>query len=132
MMIMGNLLYWTISVTSKDRKDVYALRAETLECLQKASLERTPGKWDNVSAWLFPAYLTFEHNNSDFIYPRLTFTGYKAFVVNLVLAFIFSIMLPNPLKKRLFNFLFVLLTGIAGLTALFILPDYSTKQLKSK
>ncbi|MDR1624562.1 MAG: DUF4857 domain-containing protein [Tannerellaceae bacterium] len=132
MMIMGNLLYWTVSVTSKKGKDIYALKSGTLECLQKIAIERTPGKWDNVSAWLFPAYLTFEHNNSDFIYPRLTVTGYKAFAVNLALALLFSLVISNPGKKRLFNFLFVLLTGITGLIALLILPDFSTKKIKSK
>lgn len=132
IMIMGNLLYWTVSVTSKRGKDVYALKSETLECLEKVSLDRIPGKWDNVSTWLFPAYLTFEHNNSDFIYPRITVTGYKAFAINLVLALIFGLAIPNPNKKRLFNFLFVLLTGIAGLIALLILPNFSTKKIKSK
>lgn len=132
MMIMGNLLYWNVAITSQEGKDVFALKTETLECIEKTHINRTPGKWDKVSEWLFPAYLTFEHNNTDYVYPRLTVTGCKAFAVNLLLALIVGIFIPNPKKKRLFNFIYVLITGIAGLVALLLLPDFSTKKIQSK
>jgi len=132
VMIMGNLLYWTVSVSTKEGKDVYGLKTETLECLQKIHMDRTPGKWDNVSKWLFSAYLTFEHNNTDYIYPRLTFTGYKALVTNLLLALIIGLFVPNPNKRRIFNFVYILFTGIAGLVALLLLPNFSNKKINSK
>lgn len=132
VMIMGNLLYWTVAVTKPDGKDFYALKTETLECIEKSHIDRTPGKWDKVSEWLFPAYLNFEHRYSDYIYPQFTFTGYKAFIVNFILALLIALFIPNTSKKRIFNFIYILLTGIAGLVALLILPDFSTKKYKQK
>jgi len=132
VMIMGNLLYWTVSVMSDRGKETYALKTETLENLEKVHIERTPSKWDKTSEWLFPVYLTFEHKNTDFVYPRLTFTGYKAFIVNLALALIVGLFIPNPNKKRILSALYILLTGFAGLIALLILPNFSTKKIQSK
>jgi len=132
VMVMGNLLYWSVSIMSDKGKDTYALKSETLECLQHVHLDRTPGKWDKVSEWLFPVYLTLEHRNTDFIYPQLTFTGYKGFIINLVLALLIGLLVPNPGKKRIFSFVCILIAGIAGLIALLILPNFSTKKIKSK
>jgi len=132
VMMMGNLLYWTVSVTSDKGKDTYALETESLKSLQEVHLDRTPGKWDKVSEWIFPAYLTFEHNNTDYVYPRFTFTGYKAFALNFVLALLVALFVPNPNKKRIFSFVYILLTGIAGLIALLLLPNFSIKKIQSK
>ncbi len=132
VLIMGNLLYWTVSVTTRNGKEVYALHAETLESIQQVSLNRTPGRWDKAAAWLFPAYLTFEHRNTDYVYPRLTCTGWAAFTTNVVLALLFALCLPNPGRKRAFSFVYILLTGIPGVLALLILPDFSTKTYQSK
>lgn len=131
-MIMGNLLYWNVSVTTLHGKNTYALDVETLKCIEKVSIERTPSKWDKISEWLFPVYLTFEHNNTDYVYPRFTMTGYKAFIVNFVLALIVGLFLPNPNKKKLFGFVYILLTGVAGLIALLILPDFTIKKISKK
>lgn len=132
VMIMGNLLYWNVSVTSSNGQNSYALKTETLERIAENHIERTPGKWDMVSEWLFPVYLSFEHSNTDFVYPKFTFTSYKAFAINILLALAFALLIPNPNKKRIFQFVYILFTGIAGVVALLLLPNFSTKKIQSK
>lgn len=132
LLIMGNLLYWTVSVTNSKGKDVYALKASTFEQVEKLSIPRVEGRWDKVSAWLFPIYITLTHENSDFIYPQVSFTGYYAFLVNLLLSIVMALFIPNSPKKKILQSLYVLITGIPGLIALLILPNISTRKLKKR
>lgn len=128
ILVMGNLLYWTVTVSRPDREDVYALKTETLERVAKYTTLREENKWDMVSKYLFPMYITFEHKyESEFIYPDFNFTGFYAFALNLLLAVGMLFVRPNTMKKRFFNSLYVLITGIIGLIVLLILPDFKKR-----
>ena len=128
ILIMGNLLYWTVTVTKADKQEIYALDTKTLTRVQNVEIPRTIGKWDTVSKWMYPAYITVSHPNTDYIYPKVTFTGYYAFIINLILGAVFAIVLPNPRKKRILQFIYIAITGIPGLIALLLLPNFSTKK----
>ena len=127
MLLMGNLLYWTVSVTTPSGIGYYALRTETLERVDEYHIACTPGVWNRVSEWLFPAYLTFDHPDSDYIYPAFVFTGIKAFAVNALLALLVFGLVANTRKRKIFHAAFLLFTGIAGLIALLLLPDFKYK-----
>lgn len=127
LMVMGNLLYWTVSVSSPSDRKYYALHTDDLKCITNYSINRTPNKWDKVSEWLFPAYLTFENRNSDYIKPNIHFTGFCAFAINALLALAFGLLVVNPGRKRIYGVLYILLTGIAGFVALLILPKFKNK-----
>ena len=124
MLLMGNLLYWTVSVTTPSGIDYYALRTETLERVDAYHIAQSPGLWQRVSAWLFPAYLTFSHPDSDFIYPAFVCTGWKAFAVHILLALGVFLLVPVKRKKKIFFASYILITGITGLVALLLLPGF--------
>lgn len=128
--VMGNLLYWTVSVTSPQGRDYYALEAGTLKRVAEYSVARQRNRWDKASEWLFPYYLTFRSTDSDFIAPRVNRTGFRGFGVNVLLAVAAGIFVSGSRcrcrcrswGRGIFNVLFVLVTGIAGVLALLLLP----------
>ncbi|MDR0823688.1 MAG: DUF4857 domain-containing protein [Prevotella sp.] len=125
VLIMGNLLYWTVTTTKPDKQVAYGLKTESLERVAEYTIERETNKWDIVSKWLFPAYLTFEQKYvSGFIYPVFNFTGFYVFIVNFILAVGVFFLNTQTTKKRIFNSIYILITGIVGLIALLILPEF--------
>jgi hypothetical protein len=120
--VMGNLLYWTVWVTASDKRTYYGLETETLKKVDEYKVDRKDNKWDKFSKYLFPFYLTFENENSDFIKPHFIFISFFGFIINVLLAIFIVVSLKESDSKRIFNFIFIFITGIAGFLSLLILP----------
>lgn len=118
VMVMGNLLYWTVSVTTLHSRKYYGLETSTLEKVAEYTVRREENKWDKTAKWLFPYYLTFQHPDSNYLYPQIQVTGWYGFAINLLLAALGGLFIPAVRHRKLFNILFVLLTGIAGMIAI--------------
>lgn len=127
VIIMGNMFDWTVSVITPDNKICYALDCATLKRLTDYTIEREIGKWDKISKWMFPYYLSVENSNSDFISPQITVTGVYGFITNFILAIFAGIFAGGSRNKRILSAVFTLLTGIAGLIALLLLPNFRSK-----
>ena len=125
--LMGNLLYWTVNVSSATGRKYYALEATTLNQVSRHFIARQPGGWDKASRCLFPVYLTFEQANSSYIAPRLHFTGWCGFLANAVAVAVYLIFGLGCRKKKAAISLYILITGIAGLLAVVILPGFRKK-----
>jgi hypothetical protein len=76
LMIMGNFLYWTVSIQNNAGKHFYALKTETLEKVRSTSVKIPVNQWDAIASW-FPVYLDFRDPHSDYIAPRLHFPLFK-------------------------------------------------------
>ena len=125
LMIMGNLMYWTVSIQTSEGKHYYALEAESLKKLRSADLAAPVNKWDTFAQWLFPVYPVFKDAHSAYISPRLHFSGYRAFIVNALLAALSLALFAGRTRgKRLFDCVYTLLFGIAGIVALAIVPAF--------
>jgi hypothetical protein len=127
VILMGNMFDWTVSVVTPLAKKSYALDAETLKRIAEHTIDRTPGKWDAVPRWAFPLYLTPEIPESSYIQPYFHYTGIYGFVINIVLALLVAIFVSGSPKRKIFNVIYILLTGVAGLIALLILPYSKNK-----
>lgn len=127
IILMGNIFDWTVSVITPESKKCYGLDAASLKRIAEHDIDRTPGKWDKVSKWIFPAYITIESKSSDYLLPAFHFTAFTALLINFLLALGIGLFVQNTTRKRLFNFTFVLITGIAGFVALLILPGLRKK-----
>lgn len=121
IILMGNMFDWTVSVITPQAKKCYGLDAESLKQIAKLNIERTPGKWDEVSKWLFPVYLTFDSKYSDYLAPAFHFTAFTAFIANFILALGRGVLERGSTKKRIFNIIYILITGLAGFVALLLL-----------
>lgn len=122
VVIMGNLLYWTVSVTTPEGRDYYALRTSDLQQVSKHSIAREVNNWDKAVSLLFPFYLTFDSPYSDYLVPVIHFTGWMGLVFNLILAGLVLVISRRNRQEPIFNSLFVFLTGLAGFIALLLLP----------
>lgn len=122
MMILGNMLYWTVSVTTEKGKDYYGLDMETLQKLSKYHVQKEPDNWDRVASWLFPLYLNFDDKNSDYVTPHLHLTGLKAITTNLFLTLLLVSVLKRPRKRKIQDGVWVLIFGLAGAVATLFVP----------
>ncbi|MDR2086703.1 MAG: DUF4857 domain-containing protein [Dysgonamonadaceae bacterium] len=121
--IMGNFLYWTVSIRTDAGKHFYALDAETLKNRRYFYQDAAVNRWNVIANRLFPVYLTVKDidKHSEFIAPRLHFTAYSALWANVLLAFLSVFIFPHRTKKKkIFDSVYSLVFGIAGTTALLI------------
>ncbi len=119
--LMGNMLYWTVSVTTEKGKDYFGLEQESLKRLAEYHVEKSPDKWEKVSSVLFPFYLTFEDGNSKYIRPYWHYTGYIACILNIILA-ILAFFLPRRTgKEKVLVSVWTLFFGIPGILAAILL-----------
>ncbi len=130
--VMGNLLYWTVTVSGAGGRRYYGLETLSLAQVGRYEIAGTPNNWDKSSKWLFPAYLTFEHGNTNYIMPRLTFTGYYALAANILAAAAVLLLATVSRRKKIGLSVYVLITGLAGLLAVAILPGFRNKQTSNK
>jgi hypothetical protein len=128
MVIMGNLLYWNVSVTTPTGRDYYALKTTTLEQVARHRVAHQPDPWERLSSWIFPFYLTFDDPDSAYLYPRLHFTGRRGWLAHLLPALLVGLLVPNDRRRRVYHSLYILITGFAGLLALLALPRFITKK----
>ncbi len=121
--VMGNILYWTVTITGDDSRRYYALNSDDLLSIGSHSIAREQNLWDALSRYILPFTLSFEAENSEFIAPRFTFGSFGAVLISVALALVSLILYRRePLKMRLFTFVLVAASGAAGLIAIAILP----------
>lgn len=124
LMIMGNMLYWTVSVEGPAGKEIFALRTESLERVGRHHIDKPENKWERYAGYLFPFYLTFKEKKSDYIFPSFHFTAWHAFILNALLA-VAAILWWKPARNRkAFYFIFLLITGIVGAIAALLVPGH--------
>ena len=122
VLIMGDLLYWTITVTTSQGRRYYGLEAPTLTRIDEHYIELKEDKWDMAAKIMFPYYLTFQNSYSDYIYPQVKYTGICGFGINVLLAIVAGVFISRRRNVKIFNVLYVLLTGIAGIIAIMMTP----------
>lgn len=122
VIIMGNLFDWTVSVNKPKGKLTYGLNNDSLKQIDNYSISLKPGKWDVFVKWMFPAYLTIESNNSDYLMPHFHYTGMYAFILNFILSMCYLFIFSETRKIKILKMLYILITGLAGFMALLILP----------
>lgn len=124
VILMGNMFYWTVSVITSSAKLSYVLETDSLKRIDEHRIARVPGKWDVVSKWAFPYYITFENADSNYIKPYIHYIGVTGFAINFVLALFVAIFVTGSSKRKIFNAIYIVLTGLAGLIAILILPKF--------
>ena len=134
MMILANMFFWTVTVTSPEGRQIYALHTDNLEQADQTSIAANNDAWDTLSKWLFPAYLTMTDSTSKYVKPQLHFTSVNALAVNLLLAIAWMVIAGRRRRVGRATItkvstgtsagesLYILITGIAGLIALLIVP----------
>lgn len=122
---MGNIFYWTVSLTNDNSREYYAVNTDDLSMVDSFEVERTKDLWDMTQEWLILISISFKSNSSSYIYPRLQFNGVKTLILSLLLSLItICIYRRVGVKELVFKIFVVLTTGIAGFIAILILPKF--------
>ncbi len=127
VIIMANMFFWTVNVVTPDGRYTYALHNDTLKRADEAFIAANTDHWDNISQWLFPAYITLKEYNTKYIAPHLHLATWHAFMLNALLALSFFF-LARRKKEKVPGSIWILLTGIAGLVAVLIVPPWGNNQ----
>ena len=124
LMVMGNMLYWTVRITDDKGTDCYGMDAQTLKTLSSYHMERKQTLWDQLSEWLFLCQITPDSKSNAYITIYLSDFSIKALILNIILVLV----LVGTMKKRLplwkigWMGVYVFIAGISGLLALAFLP----------
>lgn len=122
--ILGNLLYWTVSVTDTQGMDTYGLDKESLSCLSSCYQPVKRTLWDEVAEWLFPVRLSLQDEHSAFINLYWHTGTWKACLLNTLLALLtLALCRKGTSRRRWLSAGWVLLTGIPGWIALLIMKQ---------
>jgi len=124
VMLMSNLFYWMVNVTTDVGCTYNVLNAVSLE--QHTSpyfVGSELNKWDKISTWVFPAYIKLWDKNSMYVKPDFVINFGKAFLISGVLAllFIFTIGRKRNTVRRITDGVLIFILGIPALIASLII-----------
>jgi len=84
--LMGNMLYWTVTVTDDDGYDLYAINAHSYETIAHERHETPVLSYTKSLKWIFPFTFHFQRNEDKWVYPSFADWSYYALILNIILA----------------------------------------------
>ena len=124
VMLMGNLFYWMVYVTSPEGCTYNVLKAGTLKKHTDPFIVNAQvDGWNKAAQWLFPAYVSLSDKDTSYIQPSFVFNFGKAFIISLILAVAFALTIDRKTKlpKRIAHIIMIILFGIPGFIASLII-----------
>lgn len=112
LMIMGNLFYWNVAVTSRQGKTIYAVDASNYSLKDSISFS-APAKKSAAFKCLFPFTLRFTSDTDEFVKPRMELTGFQYLYLSGLLILIYILCVKR--KKRVVSVYPIIFIGISGL-----------------
>ena len=129
--LIGDLLYWSVTVTNENGLEAYGLDTETLQT--KATYHQDPPHtlWDQVADWLFLCRLNPQNVDNAYISCYMDGFSVKALLLNLVLAvwfFLTKVHCPDT-RRRLILSVYLLIAGLPGILVMMLLPMKGQKTI---
>jgi len=123
LLIMGNLFYWNVEVTSETGQTLFAVDASDYQ-LKESITFSAPDENEKLYSILFPFSLRFTSVNDEYVKPRIEFTGF-AYLISAVLLLLGYILTRRYQKKSIpfWTAALILLTGTFGLLASIIIGN---------
>lgn len=118
LQLMGNLINWNVSATSKTGKTVWAIDTNTMQFKDSIVHARPARALENIPKYIFPATLHFTNTNHNFVKADLKFGGFSFLFLNVFLLLVYVIILKLKKQKLSLPALIgVATTGIYGFIA---------------
>lgn len=124
IMVLGNLLYWTVRIDREEAMDCYGLKTSTLESLSAYYQERKTGLWDRVAQILFPVIWSPVSPDRGFIGCYVLHFSVWAWGLSVFLAVLMFLIRrkQNTWQQNLVVSGVVAFTGVVGIIAFLLLP----------
>ena len=101
MTIIGDMLYWTITVSDLEKERLVAMNARTWEKADSYTREYDIQTWEKISEYAFPAILSFSSPLDSYIQPRLSGFSCRALWTGLILAAAYALIRRKKAKPAL-------------------------------
>ncbi|MCQ2236415.1 MAG: DUF4857 domain-containing protein [Bacteroidales bacterium] len=88
--VLGNLLYWNVTVTKPEGEYTYALNAWMLSAIDSAFVPAKESTWNKINKWTFPFIIRLKQENSLLIEPKITDINVNAIWVHILLVGIYA------------------------------------------
>lgn len=121
VMMLGNRFYWMVNVTGPEGCTYHVLRLydDLKEHDEPYFVKAKTDTWDTVSQWLFPCYISFDKQTTDYLVPEFTFNWGYALILSSILTLIFVFVTGKKRKKaqKTVNGLIILAFGLPAFIA---------------
>ena len=118
--ILGNLLYWTVTIQTSLGSTSYALESQTLRCIDTLHITATEDTWHRVARRTLPIYIDMDNQETKYISPQIVWTGWQALITNVILAVLSAMLWRGNRRWKVGVAVYVILTGIAGALAVWL------------
>lgn len=120
--LFGNALYWTVTVTNKTSRNIYALERVSLDRVLDYSIDIPESRVETVTKYLMPFSVKLYHSNTQYVAPKIIFNGWLAFLINLGFALITLFLFRKRGKIAIYSAAYVAFFGVLGLIAILVTP----------
>ena len=126
LMVIGNMLYWTVRITDQQGIDCYGMDTQHLKTLSTYHRDRTKTLWDKLSEWIFFCRISPDSSENAYISVYFADLSVKAFLLNAILALMFIVANRKSLSLRCKGWVvvYLLIVGLPGMLALAFLPPF--------
>ncbi|MDG5800617.1 DUF4857 domain-containing protein [Marinilabiliaceae bacterium ANBcel2] len=123
LLIMGNLFYWNIQVTTANKRTIYAVCSNSYDRVNSITFD-APDSSDNVKKGLFPFEISFTSSNDAYVYPRVQFFGFYYLALSLLLALGYIVFTKRANRAiDYFSLILIALTGFIGVASVLTVGD---------
>lgn len=113
IMLMANLFYWNIGITTDSGKVCYAINTNDFSLVDTLRYHKEPNKMAEASKYFLPFTLKFKSYKSNYIKPQFSAVPVKYILANLF--FVILLVPLKPLRKRKPTPLAITITLITGI-----------------
>ncbi|MBI9061446.1 MAG: DUF4857 domain-containing protein [Marinilabiliaceae bacterium] len=121
IMIMANMLYWNVNISSGKGKRTIAINSQTLEKVDEVFQPAQPDTWDQLAQVVIPFRIEVEHLNSAYVYPKFFLSSPWSWMVSVILALMWAVLYRQRRDKMSYTTCigWILVTGLFGFISLF-------------
>ncbi len=101
MTIIGDMLYWTITISGLESERLVAMNARTWEQVDSYILGFKREGWEERAEFLFPFSVSFTSPLDSYVQPRFRDVSAKALIAGALLAAIYAVLRRKKRKAKL-------------------------------
>jgi hypothetical protein len=120
LLIMANMFFWNVQVTSQQGMKVFALDANSRQKADQIYFERTHAS-TMATKWFVPVALKFTSSDDEYIIPRAHAGGWQVIPLSIVLLLTYILICRKRGKKvEVLPLFWIAVTGLAGFTSILL------------
>lgn len=121
LMVVGDLFFYTIRISSEDAERYYALDADSFELVDTLTRTYTDLEETDMASFFFPFRLSFTSYNDGWVYPRFADFSARALILGCLLAICYAVWRRKKLKSRIVELVLIVAGGVFALIPILLI-----------